>query len=435
MIHRQSFLTIMTLLTIFGSATGWAQTNTASNASKQVMLIEIKEAITPVTEKYIVRAFDEAKARKLDAVLIALDTPGGLLESTRDIVQTLLSADEKGIDSIVYVSPSGARAGSAGVFITLAAKYAAMAPGCNIGAAHPVSIGEGGNETGSNALHLMKKIENDTTAFIRSICQQRDRNETWAVKAVIESVSITADEALTNKVIDYIAPTKEDLLGMIYGKNTKIDISTLEKTWGEWLLTVLANPNLSYMLILLGVVGIFFEIRSPGMIFPGVIGAIAIVLGLFSSQVLPLNFAGVALIVIAFVLFFLEFQIVSWGLLTVGGIISLVLGAAMLFDTPLPFMRVSVSVIVVTVVCVAILVALMFFLLIPSVKMRVVSGKEGMTDEIGVAAVDFENGKGSVRVHGEIWSARSDEAIFKDDEVMVERSAGLKVFVKRIKHG
>ena len=233
-----------------------------------------------------------------------------------------------------------------------------MAPGCNIGAAHPVSIGEGGNETGSNALHLMKKIENDTTAFIRSICQQRDRNETWAVKAVIESVSITADEALTNKVIDYIAPTKEDLLGMIYGKNTKIDISTLEKTWGEWLLTVLANPNLSYMLILLGVVGIFFEIRSPGMIFPGVIGAIAIVLGLFSSQVLPLNFAGVALIVIAFVLFFLEFQIVSWGLLTVGGIISLVLGAAMLFDTPLPFMRVSVSVIVVTVVCVAILVAL-----------------------------------------------------------------------------
>ena len=402
---------------------------------KKVLKADINEAITPVTEKYMHRALMEAKEQGIGTVLFTLDTPGGLLDTTREIVKMLLAADDDGIDTIVYVYPQGSRAGSAGVFITLAAKYAAMSPGCNIGAAHPVFTQDGGGDgkegVDKNLETLLKKVENDTVAFIQSICLKRNRNVEWATLAVKESVSITADEALKKGVIDYIADNEADLLKQIYGPDTQVEIIPLDKSWAETLLGVLANPNLAYIFLSLGMLGIFIEILHPGLIFPGALGAILLILGLFSNSVIPINFAGVALMALTFVLLVLEVSITSYGLLSIGAGISFIVGSAMLFDSPLPFMRVSVWIIIGVGVSFAALIALAFIYVFPTLRNKTVSGHEGMIGETGEAIRDFEKGKGQVRMHGEIWSAFSDDTILKNDVVRVERIDGLKAYVKK----
>jgi membrane-bound serine protease (ClpP class) len=430
MIKRIAFL----LFTVGLTLSLYSAQETAQSA-KKILKVSLNEAITPVTEKYMSRALTEAKEKGFGTVLFTLDTPGGLLDTTREIVKMLLAADDDGIDTIVYVYPQGSRAGSAGVFITLAAKYAAMSPGCNIGAAHPVFMQEGGGKddegVNKNIETLLQKVENDTVAFIQSICLKRGRNVEWATLAVKESVSITADEALKKGVIDHIADNETDLLKKIYGADTAIEIIPFEKSWAESLLSVLANPNLAYIFLSLGMLGIFIEILHPGVIFPGALGAILLILGLFSNSVLPINFAGVAFMALTFVLLVLEVFITSYGLLSIGAGISFIVGSAMLFDSPLPFLRVSVWIIVGVAISFAALIVLGFIFVFPAIRNRTVSGHEGMNGEIGEAIRDFEGGKGKIRLHGEIWSAFSDEMIKEDDEVVVERIDGLKAFVKK----
>ncbi len=399
---------------------------------KKVAVCEIREAITPVTEKYIIRSLDAAKSGKFDAVIFKMDTPGGLLDSTRSIVQALLNST---IDTIVYVSPSGARAGSAGVFITLSAKYAAMAPACNIGAAHPVTIGnQGGVEKeDENAKHLSQKIENDSIAFIKSIAKERKRNIEWAVDSVKESVSITSEEALKKGVIDFIAKDDSDLVRQIYGKDTVYLFQPIKKNWAESLLSVLANPNLVYFLMILGFYGILYEIIHPGTIFSGATGALLLIVALFSMQYLPFSFAGFFLIVLAFVLFLIEIFTTSHGFLIIGGLISLIIGSAMLFDSPLPFLRVSYTSIAVVTITTFLVFTGLVYLISKVLYRKAISGKDGMIGQKGVAFTDFIGGKGKVFFHGEIWKANSETDIKKDSDVTIKSIKGLEISVREQK--
>lgn len=397
---------------------------------KKIIIGEIKEAITPVTEKYVDRLIEVAEKEGYHAVLFVLDTPGGLLESTRGIVQKLLST---GVDTIVFVYPDGARAASAGVFITLAAKYAAMSKACNIGAAHPVTLNQEGDRANENTKTLLKKMENDAVAFIESIAKKRNRNVKWAIDSVKNSVSISAETALQLNVIDFVASDIDELLKKIYGKDVVFNKRWINKNWAEKLLTILANPNLAYFLLILGFYGILYEIIHPGTIFSGVLGAICLILGLFSLQTLPVNFAGILLIILAFILFILEVYLTSYGMLTIGGIISLVLGSAMLFNSPYPFFRVSPVAIGVVVVLSVCFLGIILFALSKSIVRKPSSGREGMIGEEGVVFSNFVNKEGLVKVHGEIWTACSDEDLRINDIVKVDRINGLKLWVSKVK--
>ncbi len=372
------------------------------SVEKKVVSISVREAITPPTRRYITRVIRETEKSGWDAVLIELDTPGGLLEATRDIVQEILNTR---LDTIVFVSPQGARAGSAGVFITLSARYAAMAPGCNIGAAHPVSLTGGKTEDGDQGKIMSQKIQNDTVAFMESIAAVRNRNRDWAVRTVRESVSLTANEALSRGLIDTVAADRQELLKKIYGARTEIRVREADKNWAEKLLSILANPNLAYFLLILGFYGILYEIIHPGTIFSGALGAILLVIALYSMQTLPFNFAGFFLILIAFVLFVLEAFVVSYGLLTVGGILSLVLGSALLFDPSQPIFRIAISSILTVSVTTLLVVGGLLLMAGRMIRKNPSSGVEGMTGERGTALGDFQDGRGKVRVHGEIWNA------------------------------
>lgn len=401
----------------------------AFTADKKFAVAEIKEAITPITQTYMKRVMKYAGDNGYTGVIFILDTPGGLLETTRIIVQDLLNTD---LDTIVYVAPQGARAGSAGVFITLAAKYAVMAPGCNIGAAHPVTLGQGGSkEQDENSKTLSKKIENDTMAFIESIAKVRKRNVDWAVRSVKDSVSITSESALSNKVIDYIASSKEEIIEKIYGKTDKIETVPVKKNWAELLLTILANPNLVYFLMILGFYGILYEIIHPGTIFSGALGALLLIIALYSMQTLPVNFAGFFLILLAFVLFVLEFFIISHGLLSIGGLVSLIIGSAMLFDTDLPFLRVSAGSIAAVAIMTASVVGTLVFVIAKTYRRKAVTGVSNWIGETGYSLVDFSGGKGRVMFQGEIWNALSDEALVKNETIQIVNVNGLTLVVKK----
>jgi membrane-bound serine protease (ClpP class) len=420
---KKSFYLLMVLL--FFSVTLYS-------SEKTVSMIRVREAITPVTEMYILRAIALAERSGDTALLIELDTPGGLLETTRNIVQILLNSR---IDTIVFVTPKGARAGSAGVFITLAAKYSGISPGCNIGAAHPVTIGDNGKPSDDNTRVLAKKIENDTVAFIQSIAKTRSRNADWAVRSVRDSVSITGEDAQKNGIVDHIAGNAQDLLKQIYGKDTVYRVREVPKSWSELLLTVLANPNLVYFLLILGFYGILYEIIHPGTIFSGAIGAIFLILALYSNQVLPFQFAGFLLILVAFVLFILEIFIASHGLLTIGGAVSLILGSALLYDNSHELFRLQLSSIITVTASTIAVVALLTVYAGKMIRKKASSGKEGMTGATGVADSDFISGKGKIRFHGELWNATtdSDTDIGQGDQVIVLYVDGLTLKVQQKK--
>ena len=397
-----------------------------------VIVINVEGVVNPVMSEFISKSIDEAETQKADALVIELDTPGGLDTSMRSIVKKITASE---VPVIVYVSPGGARAASAGVFITLASHVAAMAPGTNIGAAHPVGIG------GKMDKILAEKAVNDASAYIKSIAEKRGRNSEWAEKAVRESVSITEKEALKLKVIDIIAPDTRTLLDTIdqrmvetsLGKHTLktkgVNIQYRDIGFRHKVLNIISDPNVAYLLMLIGFYGIFFEFTNPGAIFPGVIGAISLILAFYSFQTLPVNYAGLLLIILAIILFILEIKIVSFGLLTIGGIISMLIGSLMLFDSPSPFFSLSLKVILPAVMFTTLFFSLTIFLVIKAYKRKPVTGAEGLIGIEGEAKTPIHD-DGQILVHGELWKAWSDQSINSGEKVIIEKVADLKLKVR-----
>ncbi len=395
--------------------------------------------INPVTTSYISRLLEEASERGADALLIELETPGGLDMAMREIIKDFLASD---LPVIVYVHPSGARAASAGVFITMAAHIAAMTPGTNIGAAHPVAIGGQMDST------MVEKIENDAAAYARGLAKQRNRNEEWAEEAVRRSVSATAEEAVAQNIVDLTAKSVEELLEAVHGWT--VDLPDGEHTLNtagaviepmpinrrEKLLGMLADPNIAYIFMMLGIYGLIFELQNPGAIFPGVVGVICLLLAFMSFQTLPLNVAGLALIVLAIILFILEVKVPSYGILTIGGIISMLLGSLMLFDTVDPAMRVSLGIIISAVIVTALFFGFAVGMGIRAQRRRVTTGKEGLLGEIGEAHTTLDP-RGTVAVHGEFWNAESStgDAIEAGTCVEVLKVAGLRILVRPAQQG
>jgi membrane-bound serine protease (ClpP class) len=378
--------------------------------AQKVLSITIDGTINPASASFIERSIQKAAKQNAQCLLIHLNTPGGLLKSTRVIVGAILDAP---LPIVVYVSPGGAHAGSAGVFITLAAHVAAMAPGTNIGAAHPVS--EGQMDTTMN-----DKVTNDAAAFVRTIAEKRSRNIAWAEEAVRKSVSLTGSEAVQQKVVDLLAIDTRQLLEQIDGRTVELRVGTatlhtrtasidsLDMSFSEKILNIISDPNLAYMLLMLGFYGLLFELYNPGAIFPGIAGVLGLVLGLYALHTLPVNYAGLALIIFGIILFLLEIKITSHGLLTIGGIVSLLLGSLMLIrdDTAFPILKISTTVIISTTAVTA-----LFFLFVVGAGIRAQRGKPvtGLEAFIGETGVVLEplDPLGNVRVHGEIWQAQS----------------------------
>jgi membrane-bound serine protease (ClpP class) len=399
-------------------------------------LITINSAITPPVSEFIIKSLDESLKAGAAGLIIEMDTPGGLDTSMRDIVKAMLNSQ---IPVIVYVSPSGARAASAGAIITAAANIAAMAPGTNIGAAHPVGIGLGKmDET------MVAKVENDAAAYVKGIALKRGRNAEWLEEAVRKSVSITAEEALKLQVIDHVASDVEQLLEQIDGSRItlasgKIVLKTKgavinQKTMGfrEKILITISDPNIAYLLMLIGLAGLYFEFSHPGAILPGVIGGISLLLAFFALQTLPVNYAGVLLIVLAIILFIAEIKVVSNGILTVGGIISLVLGSLILYDSPDPALRVSLSVMIPAILVISAFFIGVITLAVKAQLRKPETGSEGMIGKKGLAATAIHQ-SGKVLIDGEYWNALSEENIDEGKPVRVCEVKGLQLIVEEIK--
>ena len=403
----------------------------ASAAPAPVATVVIDGVISPVTLRLIESALTRAKAGGAQALVIQLDTPGGLERSMRAICQRLLNAE---IPVVVWVGPTGARAASAGVFITMAAHVAAMAPATNIGAAHPVSVGGGMDK------ESMRKVENDAAAFIRTIAIERGRNAEWGEKAVRQSVSVTEREAVRLKVVDFIADSIPDLLTKLDGRTVKtsqgpVTLATREAVakpieigFRDRVLAVITDPNVAYVLMMLGTLGLIFELSTPGAILPGVIGGISLILAFFAFQSLPINFAGLLLILFAIVLFIAEVKVTSHGVLAVGGIVSMALGSLMLYDAPEVGFRVSWRVIVPTVALTAAFFLFALTLGVRALRRRPLLGVSGLVGQTGVARGALEP-EGQVSVHGEIWRAVADRPLADGTPVTVVDVQGLTLRV------
>jgi len=432
MIHRSAsrnrsgqVLASLLLWLLFSSAT----------ARAEVLKIVINDTIHPMTTEYVERALATAQAENAKAVLIEINTPGGLLGATRDIIEKLLASP---VPVIIYVTPSGSRAGSAGFFILQAADVAVMSPGTNTGAAHPVVPGVKLDEV------MSKKIENDAAALMRSVVTKRGRNVEVAESTVRESKSFTEQEALSQHLIDYVASSEQDLFQQMRGKAVKrfdgktvsLDLTNepirpFDRTLKQKIFGLLMDPNLAYALLALGLFAIYAELNNPGTVLPGTVGLILIVLSAFALNLLPVRFAALALIATAFVLFALEAKLASHGVLGIGGVVALTLGGLFLVDGPIPEMRVHLS----TALAVSLpLGAITVFLMTMALKARAgkrVSGMEGMLGEIGTAWTPLSpNGK--VFVHGEIWDATASSPLEQGSRVIVKRVDGLHIDVERV---
>ncbi|MEJ2684894.1 MAG: nodulation protein NfeD [Candidatus Sulfobium sp.] len=404
-----------------------------------MLVIRVDGVINPVSAEFIGRSLTEANEKHNDALVIELDTPGGLDTSMRTIVKGIISSPTP---VIVYIAPSGARAASAGVFVTLSADVAAMAPGTNIGAAHPVTMG--GRELSKT---MEKKVVNDAAAYIRSLAERNGRNADWAEEAVRKSVSLAAEDALKDHVVDIVSPNLDSLLKSVDGwkvrtgkgekvlKTANAVIVKKEMGWRYRLLNFISDPSVAYILMLLGFYGLFFEFTNPGSIFPGVTGAIFLILAFYSFQTLPVNYAGLLLIILGLVLFILEIKIVSHGILTIGGIISMVLGSLMLFESPAPFFRLSLYLILPAVIFTALFFTITFRLAYRAFRSKPVTGKEGLVGMEGTAKTEVTKETGMVSVQGELWSAYSDDFISKGDRITVQSVSGLKLKVGKLKGG
>ena len=402
-------------------------------ASGQVLKIVLHDTIHPITDEYVGRALATAERNKDQAVLIELNTPGGLLESTRDIIEKIIASP---VPVIIYVTPSGSRAASAGFFILEAADVAAMAPGTNTGAAHPVTLG------GGKIDDVMKqKMENDSAALMRSVVSKRGRNVGIAESAVRESKSFTDQEALSQKLIDYIASNEEELFKQIDGKAIKRfngqtitlkltgqAILPFEMTLKQRILAFIMDPNIAFILLAIGALALYAEFNHPGAVLPGTVGVVFILLAAFALNLLPTRFAALALIVGAFVLFALEAKLASHGVLTVGGIVLLTLGALMLVDAPIPEMRVHLLTALAVSIPLGVITAFLMSIAMKARRNKVVTGAQGIVGEVGVAQSALTP-QGKVFVHGELWDAVSSVDVAAGRKVVVRGVEGLHLHV------
>ncbi len=405
--------------------------------ANEVLVAKFQGIIGPISSRYIEKTIRKAEKNEVECLVILLDTPGGLDSSMRDIVKAELNTK---IPVVVFIYPKGARAASAGVFITLAANIAAMSPGTNIGAAHPVSIGKKMDR------EMKKKVTNDAVAYIESIAQARNRNVEWARDAVRKSLSVSAEDALEEGIIDIIATDINDLLKKIDGIEIEIKgetkiidtkdvhIEEIRLSFRENFLNRISNPNIAFILFTVGSAGLVYEFTHPGAIFPGVAGGVCLILAFFSFQTLPVNYAGIALIIMGVLMFFLETRTPTNGPLTVGGVISMLLGSAMLFDTDAPFLKVSWSVIIPIVFFTAAFFLFLVGMTIRAMRKKPTTGKKGLEGEIALVKTNIIPGKaGSVFIHGEFWDAVSDEKIKNGEEVEIVSVEGLKLKVQQKK--
>ncbi len=397
---------------------------------REVMIIELEGAIGPATATFLSRGIKKTEDKGAVLVIVRLDTPGGLASSMRTMVKSILNSR---VPVVVYVSPQGAGAASAGVMVTVAAHVAAMAPGTNIGAAHPVTAG------GKDMQKTMtEKVVNDMASYGRGIAQQKGRNAEWVEKAIRESVSITADEAVKKNVVDLVAKDVDELLKLLEGREItlregKIVLKTagLAKTRykpgaRDRILKTISDPNIAYILMMIGLAGLYFELSHPGVIFPGVIGAISLILAFYSFQTLPVNYAGLLLIALAIIFFIMEIKVTSYGALSLGGLISLTIGSIMLFDD----LKVSFKLMAPTVVLVGGFFVIVSTLAFRAYRTRPKSGKDGLIGEIGLVKADIDP-EGLIFVHGEYWRATAGERIEADEKVEVEGADGLILRVKK----
>ena len=396
----------------------------------EVYIIKVADAISAGTAEFIKMGIKKAEENEAAVIIIELDTPGGLAESMRIIVQNILGSK---VPVVVYVSPSGARAASAGVMITMAADVAAMAPGTNIGAAHPV--GAGGKDIDGK---MSEKVINDMVAQAKSVAEKRGRNAKWVEEAIRESVSVTETEALKENIIDLIAENTDDLIRQLNGRELKergvlnlaeVKKVVLEETLRTKILKTISNPNIAYILMMIGLAGLYFELSHPGAIFPGVIGGIALILAFFAMQTLPVNYAGILLIVLAIIFFIMEMKITSYGLLSVAGIVSLLLGSLMLFEGDTPDMKLSMRVLLPTVILIS-----GFFVAVASLVFRAqiskpTTGSKGLVGEIGIVKKALAP-EGKVFVHGELWNARAKEPLDENVKVRVVKVVNLVLEVE-----
>lgn len=409
----------------------------AAVAAAPVAVMDLEGAITPVTVRLVNIAVDRAQTERAQALVFLLDTPGGLERSMRTICQTILNSE---IPIVVYVAPTGARAASAGVFITMAAHVAAMAPATNIGAAHPVTVGGGTTDK-----EMLKKVENDAAAFVRSIATERGRNVDWAEKAVRSSVSATEREAIKLRVVDLVADSVPDLLVKLDGRTVRTTkgsvtldtkgapIKKIDVNFRDRFLALISDPNVAYILMMAGMLGLFFELSTPGVILPGVIGGISIILAFFAFQSLPINWAGLLLILFGVVLLIAEINVTSHGILTVGGVVSMLLGSMMLFDAPeaAGALRLSWWVIVPAVGSTAGLVIFALSFGVRALYRVPSTGATGMVGQTAVVRTPLTP-EGQVAVQGELWRAvAQDGPIAAGEPVTIVRVDGLTLTVAK----
>lgn len=402
----------------------------------QVEVIQIKGGtINPISADFIISAIDQAEQNQSQCLIIELDTPGGLITATQDIVKRMLAAN---VPLVVFVYPSGAGAVSAGVSIAIAAHFAVMVPGTNIGAAHPVGVGKMDSADVS-----IQKATNWWATFNRSIAEKRGRNADWVERAVRESESITETQALEMKVIDFICPDRDSLLVLLDGKVANVDSGNVilktknatvvyhEMNWRAKILDMISNPSIAYILLMLGILGIYFEFSNPGAILPGVLGGIFLILAFFAMQQLPINVAGILLILFATLLFILEVKVASYGILTIGGVISMLLGSLMLFkSTPSLSIHLPIAVILAVTLTTSAFFIFAITMALRTHRQKVTTGKEGIVGEIGIAVTTIDP-EGEVRIHGEYWKAISKKKIKKNEKIKVIAVENLKLMVEK----
>jgi len=402
-----------------------------TSAPGSAFIIELEGAINPATAAFVARGLEKAREQGATLAIIRMDTPGGLASSMRTIVKAILNSP---VPVVVYVGPQGAGAASAGVMVTVAGHVAAMARGTNIGAAHPV--GAGGKDIGGT---MNEKVLNDMVSYARGIAEQNGKNGQWVEKAIRESVSITAEEARKKNVVDLVVNDTDDLLKALDGRvielasgKTTLNTKGIQKVYykpdlRDKILKIISDPNIAYILMMIGLAGLFFELSHPGTVFPGVIGALSLILAFFSFQTLPVNYAGVVLVLLAIIFFIAEVKVASYGILSIGGLVALTLGSLMLFEN----MRVSLKLMMPTIVLVG-----GFFVVVAGVAFRAlrskpVSGADGMRGEIGIVK-ELIAPEGLVFVHGEYWRAFSEEPIEPGESVEVTGVNGLLLNVRKV---
>ena len=401
-------------------------------ASAEILKVVLNDTIQPITAEYIARAIDEARLRSDQAVLIEISTPGGLLDSTRKIIEKISNSP---VPVIVYVAPTGSRAGSAGIFILESADVAAMAPGTNAGAAHPVLLF--GPVTEKTDDEMKRKIENDTAALMRSIVSRRGRNVEVAESAVLESKSFTDQEALSQHLIDYVASNEQDLFRQIDSKPIKrfdgkpVTLSLtgqpvvlFEMTLKQHILDYLMDPNISFLLLAIGALALYIEFNHPGAVVPGTVGVVFILLAAFALNLLPTRFAALGLILGAFALFAAEAKFVTHGVATIGGIALLTLGGLLLVDATIPEMRVHLVTALAVSIPLGLITAFLMTIALKARRNKVVTGSQGMVGETGIAQTGLSP-QGKVFVHGELWDAVSSADISVGQLVVVRQVDGL----------